>query len=167
MLAGPCRKLAGCAAAGFGGGACIGLVGWGGAQFIIPSLTHPAIAMSQLAAAGTSLCSMSTSAAMTGSTMLMNGAADLPTTCAIALPAIASARYGVRFASRLNADVHQLIFNGFNAVMLPTHVRCAAAPSSLSLSLSLYTHTHTWRCPASTPALRAHTPCILLSLSLA
>ena len=127
MLAGltglPSRKLLSTAAAGFGGGACIGLVGWGGTQFIVPSLTHPAIALSQVAAAGTSLCSMSTSAVMSGSTMLMNGAADLPTTAAIALPAIASARYGVRVAKRLPNDVHALIFNGFNAVMLPTHVR--------------------------------------------
>ena len=34
------RKYAIATAAGFGGGGCIGLVGWGGAQVLIPTLTH-------------------------------------------------------------------------------------------------------------------------------
>ena len=33
---------------GAAGGACLGLVGWGGAQIIIPSLSHPWLGVSQV-----------------------------------------------------------------------------------------------------------------------
>ena len=44
------RENAFATAVGFSGGACVGLVGWGGAQFIIPGVVY--MGHSQLAAAG-------------------------------------------------------------------------------------------------------------------
>ena len=116
------RKYAIATAAGFGGGGCIGLVGWGGAQVLIPTLTHPQLGgLSQLAASATSICSLSCSAVMGGAQYLRSDHACLPIAAAIALPSMLGARAGVRLAGNLSGDAHALIFNGMSVVMIPTH----------------------------------------------
>ena len=87
------RKYAIATAAGFGGGGCNGLVGWGGAQVLIPTLTHAQLGgLSQLAASATSICSLSCSAVMGGAQYLRSDHACLPIAAAIARPRIASGK---------------------------------------------------------------------------
>ena len=110
------------AAIGFGGGCCVGLVGWGGAQIVVPGLTHPALGgLSQLAASGISVLSQSVAATAGSLNYLQAGVVDLQTAGAIALPSIVGARAGVALARRLQPDLHALIFNGMSVLLLPTH----------------------------------------------
>ena len=108
-------------AIGFTGGACVGLVGWGGAQFIIPGMTHPLMGLSQLAATGVSLCSLSVSTVMSAAKFVMNDSVSLSTAAAIALPSIVTARLGAKLAARMADDVLQLAFNGASVLLIPTH----------------------------------------------
>jgi uncharacterized membrane protein YfcA len=62
-LAGPARYFAS-ATLGVGAGMALGLVGAGGAQIVIPSLTHPIMGLSQAAASGVSLASLSVASSM-------------------------------------------------------------------------------------------------------
>jgi uncharacterized membrane protein YfcA len=104
-----------------GGGACVGLVGWGGGQFIIPSLTSAA-GLSQLAASATSIVSLTGAAVMSAATFAASGSADLQSAALIGIPSIGGARLGVLVARRLSPDVHALCFNGLSTLMLPAHL---------------------------------------------
>lgn len=108
-------------ASGVGGGACVGLVGWGGGQFVIPSLTSAA-GLSQLAASGTSILSLTGAAVMSAATFAASGSADLQSAALIGIPSIGGARLGVLVARRLPPDVHALCFNGLSTLMLPAHL---------------------------------------------
>lgn len=105
--------------AGFGGGGCIGLVGWGGAQIIIPSL-H-ALGAKGAQAAAVSLCSLSLSAVAGGVTYAREGKSDLLIAAAIGGPAIVGARVGVRLASALSTRASSAIFNGASVALIPMH----------------------------------------------
>jgi hypothetical protein len=109
------------AASGFGGGACVGLVGWGGGQFIIPSLTGVA-GLTQLAASGSSILSLTGAAVMSAATFAASGSADVQTAALIGVPSMGGARLGVLVARRLPPDVHALCFNGLSTLMLPAHL---------------------------------------------
>lgn len=109
-------------AVGFTGGACVGLVGWGGAQFIIPGMTHPLMGLPQLAATGVSLCSLSVSTVMGAAKFVMNDSVNLTMAATIALPSIVTARLGGRLATRMSEDVLQLAFNGASMILIPTHL---------------------------------------------
>ena len=108
-------------AVGFSGGTCVGLVGWGGAQFIIPGMTHPLMGLSQLAATGVSLCSLSCSTVTSAASFIANDSVSISTAAAIAIPSIASARIGARWAARMPDDVLQLAFNAASVILIPTH----------------------------------------------
>ena len=104
---------------GFSGGACVGLVGWGGAQFIIPGMTM--MGHSQLAATGISLCSLSCSTVTGAARFVASDSVNLATAVAIALPSIVTARIGTRLASRVPEQALQLAFNGASLLLIPTH----------------------------------------------
>ena len=106
---------------GFCAGSTLGLVGWGGAQIIIPSLTSPWMGLSQLAATGTSLTSLSVGATVGAGQFLYHDSADIATAVCISLPSIVAARFGSRLAGKLSSDVHALIFNGLSVVLIPSH----------------------------------------------
>ena len=108
---------------GFGGGCCVGLVGWGGTQIVVPALAHPSIGnMPHLVASAVSVASLSVASAVSSLNYLHAGAVDLPTAASIALPSLFGARAGVLLARRLSSDVHALIFHGSSFAMLPAHV---------------------------------------------
>lgn len=106
---------------GFCAGTTLGLVGWGGAQVIIPSLTSPWMGLSQLAATGTSLTSLSVAATVGAGQFLYHDSAHLTTALCISLPSIVAARFGSRLAGKISSEVHALIFNGLSVVLIPTH----------------------------------------------
>ena len=108
-------------AVGLAAGTTVGLVGWGGAQFIIPGMTHPLMAHSQLAATGISLCSLSVGTMASSVKFLSANSSDILTAATMAIPAMASARLGARLASRMRDDVLQLCFNGASVLLIPTH----------------------------------------------
>ena len=109
-------------AVGFCAGMCVGVVGWGGAQVIIPSLMHPAVlGLTQMQATGSSLVSLACSAVMSGSTYLAAGSADLVIAASLAPTAVIGARFGVRLAARLSGDMHALLFNGLSVLLIPSH----------------------------------------------
>jgi len=108
---------------GFGGGCCVGLVGWGGTQIVVPALAHPSIGnMPHLVASAVSISSLSVASAVSSLNYLHAGAVDLPTAASIALPSLFGARAGVLLARRLSSDVHSLIFHGASFAMLPAHL---------------------------------------------
>lgn len=120
------HSLASCFAASplsesFFGGASVGLVGWGGAQVIIPGMTHPTMSLSQLSATGISLTSLSLSTVSSGVQFLRDESVAISTAAAIAVPAAASARLGTLLAKRLSGDSLSLIFNGLSIVLIPIH----------------------------------------------
>ena len=104
---------------GFSGGACVGLVGWGGAQFIIPGMTM--MGHSQLAATGISLCSLSLSTVTGAAKFVASDNACLATAAAMALPSVITARIGTRMAARIPDQTLQLAFNGASLLLIPTH----------------------------------------------
>jgi uncharacterized membrane protein YfcA len=114
-------RLVSASAIGFIAGGTLGLVGWGGGQIIIPSLTSPWIGLSQIAATGTSLTSLSFAATVAASKFLWHDQAHLYTAVCISIPSIVAARFGARLAGKLNGEVHALIFNGLSLLLLPTH----------------------------------------------
>lgn len=113
------RRHAYAGAVGFGGGACVGLVGWGGAQIIIPGMTN--VGHSQLAATGISLCSLSLSTVTGAAKFVMEDSVCLATAAAIAIPSIFTARLGTRLAARVPDDALQFAFNGLSLALIPTY----------------------------------------------
>ena len=90
-------------------GATVGLVGWGGAQVIIPSMTasYPFAGLSQLAATGVSLASLSVSTITSGYKFWHDNRVDIPLLAlalAIAFPSVISARVGSHFAKKMIGD---------------------------------------------------------------
>ena len=77
--------------------------------------------LSQLAATGVSLCSLSISTVTGSLKFLLSDSASLPIAMAIALPSIVTARLGAKFAARLPDDVLALAFNGASVLLIPTH----------------------------------------------
>jgi uncharacterized membrane protein YfcA len=121
-IRGPLQRTAASAVVGFGAGATLGLVGWGGAQIIIPSLTSPAVlGLSQLAATGVSLSSLSCAVVVGAARFTSADLADVSMAAAIALPSMLGARIGSKLSARLNGEVHALIFNGLSVLLLPTN----------------------------------------------
>ena len=94
--------------------------GWGGAQIIKPSLTG-FLSLSQLAANGASLSSLSMAGTVGATKFFMEDRVDLLIAASIAIPSIVSARAGVVLAQRLSSEVLALIFNGMSVVLIPTH----------------------------------------------
>jgi len=115
------RKQVHSAVVGFLGGGAVGLVGWGGAQVIIPGMTHSTMGLSQLSATGISLSCLSLSTVSSGAKFLRDDAVDVYTSLAIAIPSVISARLGTRIAKRLSGDALSLIFNGMSILLIPTH----------------------------------------------
>lgn len=108
------------AVVGFSGGCCVGLVGWGGSQIVVPGLTHPAFgSMTQVTASAVSVSSQSVAAAVQAANYLQADAVDLQVACSIALPSLLGARGGVALARRLQPEVLSLIFNGGGVLLLP------------------------------------------------
>lgn len=107
---------------GFAGGASVGLVGWGGAQFIIPGLTHPLMGHTQLAATGVSICSLSTSSVTSAFKFVWSDSVSYSHAISIGVPAILAARIGTRLATRLPDDVHQLAFNAASFILVPLNL---------------------------------------------
>jgi uncharacterized membrane protein YfcA len=108
-------------AVGVAAGTSGGLVGWGGGQIIIPSMTFPVLNLSQLSATGISLTSLSFSSISSGYKFWRDERVHIPLALAIGLPAVVSARIGSRFASKLSGDALALIFNAMSIVLIPTH----------------------------------------------
>lgn len=115
------RRHAYAASVGFTGGACVGLVGWGGAQFIIPGMTHSLMGLSQLASTGVSLVSLSVSTCSSAAKFVMDDSANLQVAAMMAVPSIVTARFGAKLAARLSDDVLQLAFNAASCLLIPTH----------------------------------------------
>ena len=108
--------------AGFAGGSCVGLVGWGGTQIAVPALTHPSVGnMPQLVASAVSVCSQSVAASSACANYYTSGAVDVQLAATIALPAMVGARAGVAISRRLQPDVHALMFNGGSLLLMPCH----------------------------------------------
>ena len=120
LAAGPGRYLA-AGGIGLAAGATLGVVGWGGAQVIKPTLTSPLLGCTHLQATATSLFSLSVAVVSGASQFVGGGSASLTLAAAIALPSMAGARWGSRLAGRLSPDALALIFNGGSVMLLPTH----------------------------------------------
>jgi len=110
-------------AVGATAGTTVGVVGWGGAQVIIPSMTHPGSLanFSQLSATGISLSSLSVSALSSGYKFWHDDRVNIPLAMTIGIPAVISARVGSHFAKKLSGDVLALFYNGFSIFLIPTH----------------------------------------------
>lgn len=108
------------AAIGFAAGFTLGTVGWGGAQIIKPSLTG-IVGISQIAANGCSLASLSVSGTVGAVKFLFEDRVDLSIAASIAVPSVLGARIGVKLAQRLSSEVLALIFNGMSVILIPTH----------------------------------------------
>mmetsp|Transcript_41814 Transcript_41814/g.75306 ORF Transcript_41814/g.75306 Transcript_41814/m.75306 type:complete len:301 (+) Transcript_41814:134-1036(+) len=110
-------------AVGATAGATVGMVGWGGAQVIIPSMTlsSPFAGLSQLSASGVSLASLSVSTMSSGYKFWQENCVNIPLALAIGIPAVLSARVGSHFAKKLSGDALMLFFNGFSIILIPTH----------------------------------------------
>lgn len=110
-------------AVGSAAGATVGMVGWGGAQVIIPLMTHPSnfANFTQLSATGISLSSLSLSTVSSGLKFWHEDKVNLPIAFAIGLPAVMSAYVGSHIAKKISGDALSLFFNGFSIVLIPTH----------------------------------------------
>jgi uncharacterized membrane protein YfcA len=116
------RKHFHSALVGFVGGGSVGLVGWGGAQVIIPGMTMSPLSLGQLSATGISLASLSVSTMSSGIKFLREDKVAVYTALAIAVPSVVTARIGTHFAKKLSGDVLSLIFNGLSILLIPTHL---------------------------------------------
>ena len=114
------KKYAGGTAIGFVAGLTFGIVGWGGAQIIKPSLTS-FLGISQIAANGASITSLSFASTVSSAKFFFSDQSDLRTAAIIALPGIIGARVGVRIAQRMSSDLLAFIFNAGSVVLIPTH----------------------------------------------
>lgn len=90
-----------CAAAGALAGLASGLTGLGGGTILVPLLTSLA-GLSQHAAHGTSLAVLAASSALSSTTYLTRGAADLRLAALVALFGAISSRAGARLTRRLH-----------------------------------------------------------------
>jgi len=131
---------------GSAAGATVGLVGWGGAQIIIPAMawSHPNYAgLSQLAATGVSLTSLSVSTLSSGWEYWREGNVNVPLAAVIGASSTLSALWGTRLAQRLSGPALALVFDGLSVFMIPTHywIQCRAeerkSPSSAAGQSSL------------------------------
>jgi len=77
--------------------------------------------LSQIAATGASLTSLSFAAATGAAQFLYHDSAHLATAVCISLPSIVAARFGSRLAGKLSGEVHALIFNGLSVLLIPSH----------------------------------------------
>lgn len=116
---------------GSAAGATVGLVGWGGAQIIIPAMAwpNPAYAgLTQLAATGVCLASLSVSTATSGWEYWRKGSVDAPLAATIGASSALSAQWGTRLARRLSGRSLALVFDGLSMVFIPTHywIQCRA-----------------------------------------
>ena len=111
-------------AVGTAAGVTSGLVGWGGAQIIIPSMLYPSplASYSQLSATGISLTSLSFSSCSSGYRFWVDNQVNIPLALSIGLPAVISARVGTHLAKKLSGDALELFFNGFSLLLIPTHL---------------------------------------------
>ena len=108
-------------AIGFAAGMTLGCCGWGGAQIIVPSLTTRTMGYSQVAAASTSITSLSCASTVAASGFFLAGSADMYTAACIAVPSMLGARVGVALSNRLSQEALGLIFNGMSCLLIPTH----------------------------------------------
>ncbi|KAL7532530.1 hypothetical protein ACHAWF_004170 [Thalassiosira exigua] len=117
-------------------GVTSGLVGWGGAQIVIPSMSYPGplASYSQLSATGIALSSLSLSSLSSGYRFWTDDQVNVPVAVMIGLPAVFSARVGTRLAKRLSGDALQLFFNGFSLLLIPTHFWIQRRRQALSAS---------------------------------
>ena len=120
MVLGPAQFIRG-TAIGFAAGMTLGCCGWGGAQIIIPCLTTRTMGFSQVAAASTSVTSLSCASTVAASSFFMADSADMYTAACIAVPSMLGARLGVTLSNRLGQEVLGLIFNGMSCLLIPTH----------------------------------------------
>ena len=100
------------------------IVGWGGAQILIPAMTLPLplANYSQLAATGISLSSLSFSSVSASYKFLCEDKVVVPIAMSIGLPAVISARFGtVYLAQKLSSNALALFFNAFSVILIPTH----------------------------------------------
>ncbi|VEU44281.1 unnamed protein product [Pseudo-nitzschia multistriata] len=105
-------------------GFTVGLVGWGGAQVLIPAMTAPFPSFaghSQLSATGISLSSLSVSTLTSGYWFWAEDRVVVPVALAISLPAVAAARAGSHLARRMSGEALALFYNGCSVVLIPTH----------------------------------------------
>lgn len=79
------------------------------------------MSLSQIAANGASLASLSASGTVSATKFLMEDRVDLLIAASIAVPSVLSARAGVVVAQRLSSEVLALIFNGMSVILIPTH----------------------------------------------
>lgn len=124
---------------GVAGGTTVGIVGWGGGQIIIPSMTYPnpAIAnFSQLSATGLSLSSLSISTMSSGYKFWHDQSVNIPIVLTIGIPALMSSYVGTKIAKRLSSNVLALVFNGFCIVSIPIHFYVQQRASSNQARLS-------------------------------
>merc|ERR1719183_3140171 len=91
---------------GTAAGITSGLVGWGGAQIIIPSMLYPSplASYSQLSATGISLSSLSLSSISSGYRFWSDNQVNIPLALSIGLPAVVSARVGSHIAKKLSGN---------------------------------------------------------------
>ena len=109
---------------GTAAGITSGLVGWGGAQIVIPSMIYPSplANYSQLSATGISLSSLSLSSISSGYRFWSDNQVNIPLALSIGLPAVVSARIGSHIAKKLSGNALELFFNGFSLLLIPTHL---------------------------------------------
>jgi len=109
---------------GTAAGITSGLVGWGGAQIIIPSMLYPSplASYSQLSATGISLSSLSLSSISSGYRFWSDNQVNIPLALSIGLPAVVSARIGSHIAKKSSGNALELFFNGFSLLLIPTHL---------------------------------------------
>lgn len=121
-------------------GTTFGIVGYGGAQVIIPFMTlpFPIANYSQLSATGISLSSLSVSALTSGYQFWHQDCVNIQLAMIIGVPAVLSARVGSTYAKKLSGDALALFFNGFSMVMIPTHfwIQKRALERQIGLELS-------------------------------
>ena len=77
--------------------------------------------VSQLAANGTSLTSLSCATTTSAGNFFFSGNVDMTTAITIAIPSMIGARVGIRIAQKLSSDVLALIFNGMSVILIPMH----------------------------------------------
>ncbi len=109
---------------GAAGGATVGIVGWGGGQVIIPSMTYPNPAFanfSQLAATGFSLSTLSVSGLSSSYSFWRDERVNVPIAMAIGIPAVVASRAGSHLAKKLSGEALELVFNCFTIVSIPAH----------------------------------------------
>ena len=78
--------------------------------------------LTQIAATGVSLSSLSCAATVGMSTFAAADSVDFAAALCIALPSMVGVRVGVRLAERMSSEAQALVFNGMSVVLIPTHL---------------------------------------------